>query len=739
MGIVWEAERADGQYEQRAAVKLLPASLLSGSDIRRFREERQILARLTHPGIAGLLDGGTLEDGSPFLVMEYIEGCALDSWCESRHCGLRERLELFLSVCTAVEYAHRHLVVHRDLKPTNILVTPEGTPTLLDFGIARLIDGDRRDTDSTKLRLTPAYASPEQLRGEAVTTASDIFSLGVLLYVLLTGRKPHATGADMVETLRAICEEDPPRPSSVAGANARHLRGEVDAITLQALRTDPEERYHSVRALADDVRACMEGRPVSAVPPGWWRRSTKFIRRNKTQSAAAALAIVSLVAGTGVSLWQAGVAQHQRERAENRFRDVQKFSRSVLFELHEAIRDLPGSTPARNLLLDRATEFLDNLAKDSASDAGLQVELAEGYRRLGHVQGSTFSDNIGRRDAAIGSFRKAVRLGEQAPANADAGIVLLGAYDDLSSALWNNNDRSEADWWYQKHRNLVAVLEARFPNDNKVRSSIASSYSELAFYRSQRNDLAGAKDDYRKALRIFPALLQSGYSPAELGAQYAFALKRLGAILIVGNSLDEAENCYGTALGMEDKALAASSGDFKLQIDRTFTLSDLALIRKKRKDLPAAARIYEGVAATRRSALASDPRNVRYMSLTASAAANLADVYAQLQRHREAIELAREALRLRDRAAAAGKGAHERWDAGAARILLASKLLSSPEDSAPATARLRWIAEARATLDEVRPFTDGLARNPKPSRSDRAALEDYRDARDRLRRLAPLH
>jgi Tfp pilus assembly protein PilF len=317
MGVVWEARRADQQYDQRAAVKLLRASLLSEREILRFREERQILASLNHPCIARLLDGGMLEDGSPYLVMEYVDGLPLDAWCDREQLNLRQRLELFLLVCSAVEYAHRQLVIHRDLKPANILVTAsDGTPKLLDFGIAKLINDSEQEQKSTTRLLTPECASPEQVRGERMSTANDVFSLGVLLYSLLTGHHPFAVpNAGPLEAMRAICEMEPRLPSSVAPARHRELHGELDAVILQALRKNPAERYPSVRLMSDDIRAWLEGSPVSAVRQSWWGRLVKLIRRYKVQSAAIGLAAASLLAGIIATSIEANHARQSEQEA----------------------------------------------------------------------------------------------------------------------------------------------------------------------------------------------------------------------------------------------------------------------------------------------------------------------------------------------------------------------------------------------------------------------------------------
>ena len=366
MGVVWEARRADQQYEQRAAVKLLRASLLSDRDIRRFREERQILASLNHPCIARLLDGGMLEDGSPYLVMEYIDGLPLDAWCDRERLSVRQRLEVFLLVCSAVEYAHRQLVIHRDLKPANILVTAsDGVPKLLDFGISKLMQSGGEEQRSTTRLLTPECASPEQVRGEPMSTANDVFSLGVLLYVLLTGYHPFATPeSNPLETLRAICELEPRLPSSMAPGRRKELRGELDAIILQAMRKNPAERYPSVRALADDIRAWLEGSPVSAIRQPWWRRSAKLIWRYKVQSAAIGLAVVSLLAGI---LFTSIEAKHARQSAQEAL--VQKDHAQIAQHTAQADRDRAIAAQQAAIAAERAAAEDRNRANTEATTA----------------------------------------------------------------------------------------------------------------------------------------------------------------------------------------------------------------------------------------------------------------------------------------------------------------------------------------------------------------------------------
>ena len=324
MGIVYLAERADGQFEQQVAVKLLRAGLRGDEQRRRFLQERQILARLEHPAIARLIDGGVSEDGVPFFVMERVQGAPVTEYCAHGALGIEARLRVFLEVCDAVQYAHRNLVVHRDLKPSNILVDAAGRVKLLDFGIAKLLaEGDAgpaaEGTRTLQRVLTPEYASPEQVRGDPVTTATDVYALGVLLHELLTGRRPYRVErGSAAEWERAILEQEPTRPSAVAGTRElrRRLRGDLDWIVQKALQKEPERRYPSAEALATDLRCHLDGLPVSARGDAPAYRARKFLRRHRLAATAAALVLLSLVAGLVGTVWEARRAEREARRAE---------------------------------------------------------------------------------------------------------------------------------------------------------------------------------------------------------------------------------------------------------------------------------------------------------------------------------------------------------------------------------------------------------------------------------------
>ena len=410
MGTVYLAERADDTFHQRVAIKVLQ----HGPDAARFRDERQILAQLTHPGIVKLLDGGSTDDHLPYLVMEHVIGAPITTYAQ--RLDVRARLELFRNVCAAVQYAHQRLIVHRDLKPSNILVDADGAPHLLDFGIAKLLDptadeGREAQTRTGMQLLTPEYASPEQARGETVSVATDVYSLGALLYELLADAPALRTEARGLELLRAICEVDPPRPSTVAPPERRRaVAGDLDNIVGKAMHKDPAQRYPSVQALDDDLARHLEGRPVIAREATWRYRAGKLVRRHAGALVLAVAVSVALTALALVSLHQARRADEQAQRAARRFHEVEKLAHALVFELDDKIRDLPGSTAARELVVTRALEYLDRLAGEAGDDRDLGLELASAYMKIGNIQGDTLEPNLGRPDDGLANYHKAVAI-----------------------------------------------------------------------------------------------------------------------------------------------------------------------------------------------------------------------------------------------------------------------------------------------------------------------------------------
>ena len=520
MGAVYLAKRADGQFEKRVAIKIIKRGMDSEAILKRFLRERQILANLEHPNIARLLDAGMTADGLPFLVMECVEGVSIGDFCRANALSINERLELFLNVCAAVSYAHQVLIVHRDLKHSNILVTSDGVPKLLDFGIAKLLKSDEAETlTNADLRVfTPEYASPEQVRGEIITTASDTYSLGVILYEILTETRPYSfDSASFVQIIRAVCETEPVAPSRVIWdlgfgiwdsksigsssntltdktpqnlnpksqiPNPKSLRGDLDNIILKALQKEPARRYSSVEKFADDIRRHLKGLPVSARRETLGYRAEKFVRRNRIAVVAAGLIFLALVSGIAATSYQAAVANReraradeQRERAERRSENLRKISNSFVVELHDEIIKLPGSLPVRQLLLQRGIEQLDALAAESEGNAELQDELAQGYYNLGEMPDLNLAEIERNHQKGMAIYQK---LLESEPENSQYRVRLARGFSRLANVQKMRGDIAGAlDFSRQTSRILEAVV-ADAPTTPEFQSDLFTSYYETA-------------------------------------------------------------------------------------------------------------------------------------------------------------------------------------------------------------------------------------------------------------------
>ena len=488
MGVVYLAERDDGEYRQQAALKVLKPGPQRDLLLGLFRRERQILAQLQHPNIARLMDGGTA-DGQVFYVMEYVAGSPLTAYCNANRFTIQQRLKLFCEICDAVSYAHRKLIIHRDLKPENILVTADGAPKLLDFGLAKVFEDSSGAETAASITigpmLTPSYASPEQVRGEHLSTATDIYSLGVVLYELLTGRNPQAQASQSpMAVCRTILEEEPPPPSrATENRRDRGLAGDLDNIVLKALRKESERRYASVGDLRADVERYLEGFPVEASRDTLSYRARKFVSRNRAAVAAVALAMLSLFIGLGVSVREAHVAQVQRARAERHFNDVRKLANSLLFEIDDKIRDLPGATDARRLMVARAGEYLDYLAGEAAGDTKLNLELADAYARLGQVQGNPSFPNLGDRSGALASYEKSSRIAEDVlrrePDNAKALQVVANSMSAQGWLMVTANRPVDAVATLQKAVDASQALVRLYPQETSYLQQLAEQLNDL--------------------------------------------------------------------------------------------------------------------------------------------------------------------------------------------------------------------------------------------------------------------
>ncbi|MDQ1469934.1 MAG: eukaryotic-like serine/threonine-protein kinase, partial [Bryobacterales bacterium] len=511
MGTVYLAERDDQEFEQRVAIKVVRHGLRSEEILRLFRRERQILANLSHPSIARLVDGGVTEDGRPFFVMEYVDGMRIDAWCQLNNPGLRQRLELFLLVCSAVQAAHQSLVVHRDLKPANILVTTEGIPKLLDFGVAKLLD-QQASHDATMAMLTPRYASPEHVRGEASGAATDIYSLGVLLFELLTGRPPLAADGDSLPAfLRTLQEDTPPRPSEVAPnrAQRRELSGDLDNIVLHCLEKLPARRYPSVESFAADVQRYLDGFPVLARPASWRYRAGKFVKRQRTFVASAiALAVVAGVSVAAV-LHSAQLAESQRALAQIRFDQGRELARFYILEVDKLLERLPGSTPARALITGHTLAYLDRLAPGATGDIPLLREFATAYERVAMSQGMPLFANMGDQRGALVNVEKGIRIRRQILASPFATPDDRVAYGDILLLLGHlklsdGSPSAAIAVYLQAAREFEAVRALSAHPPGPVLSRLGSAYQYAAGARAGNGDSPDT-GDAEAALPLFQA------------------------------------------------------------------------------------------------------------------------------------------------------------------------------------------------------------------------------------------
>lgn len=413
MGTVYRARRADDAYQTTVAIKLVRMGMDTEFVLARFKRERQTLAKLTHPNIARLLDGGATEDGTPYIVMEFIEGPWVTSYCQAKHLSIAERLRLFLQVCSAVDYAHRNFVVHRDIKPGNILVDQTGVPKLLDFGICKLIHANPLEAERTLTEgiglLTPDYASPEQVLGEAISPRSDVYSLGAVLYELLTGQRAHRVERyTPVGVEEAICRADTVVPSTAVSELTlrRQLEGDLDNIVLRALQKDPDRRYESVAAFAQDIERHLQDLPVMARPDTRTYRARKFVKRHRGLVASVSGIMLALGIGLGLSVMQA-------RRATFRETQTRGIAKSLLFDVYDSVHDVPGTTQARKTIVDTGLTYLDALAGTNPTEPEMLLELSVGYCRMASVLGNNNqSSNLGELSAALAAHRKAIHFSD---------------------------------------------------------------------------------------------------------------------------------------------------------------------------------------------------------------------------------------------------------------------------------------------------------------------------------------
>ncbi|MEO8189469.1 MAG: serine/threonine-protein kinase [Acidobacteriota bacterium] len=665
MGTVYEARRAEGDFVRRTAVKVVRPEIATAFFLRRFHTERRILAGLDHPNIARLLDAGATPDGLPYVVLEFVEGRPLLEHCVAKALDVADRLRLFRQICEAVDHAHRSLVVHRDLKPGNILVTFDGVPKLLDFGIAKLLEsetgpGSGGTVTGTHLRLmTPDYASPEQLTGGRITTATDVYSLGVVLYELLTGSRPYDFGTSNPRLVaQIVSEREPLKPSArvmagvgaaaggasaaspikgttSAGAGSRkklagRLRGDLDNIVLTAMRREPERRYASVRELSDDVLRYLEDRAVLARRDTFGYRAVKLVRRNRAGVAAAAIATAALVIGFFSTVHEKHLAEAERARAQRRFNDVRKLAGSFLFEFHDAIQNLPGSTPARALVVRRGLQYLDGLVPESAGDPGLQRELAAAYQKVGDVQGDRSAANLGDTSGALKSFRKALEIRDSLAAKSPGDGKLAGelatTLDSVGDALSQTGDKPGAMDAFRRSLKIRETLVAADPKGIVPRRALATSYHRIASSLSDDGEYADALPVWRKESELFEAIWRETPNDRRAQRNVALACKYTGAALESLHDFTAALGLYERAVLLDEARVAADPTDATAKADLSYGYGALSICVMSMGDLDCGLRTYRKAFDIRKGLADADPTNVNAQMGLARAYLRIGDI-----------------------------------------------------------------------------------------------------------------
>ncbi len=744
MGAVYLAVRTDGKFDQKVALKLLKREMNTSALRRRFQQEQAILASLGHQNIARLLDAGTTDDKIPFLAMEYVEGLPIDDYCNKNNLDLNQRLDLFRKVCSAVNFAHRNLIVHRDLKPSNILVNEEGVPKLLDFGISKILSAEFEQIHSatvTKLGvMTPGYASPEQISNESVTTATDIYSLGIILYELLSGHRPFETKeGDLKEIYKAVLETEPVPPSALVetitsefiektsakielfqaeseksssntgsirnrftnpnkvSINSNSLRGDLDNIVLKSLRKEPERRYSSAENFAEDIHRHQRGLPVTARPNTFAYRAEKFFKRNKAGVIGGVLIMLAIIGGIITTLWQARVAQTERIKAEKRFNDVRALANSFLFEFSPKIENLSGSMPARQLLVTRALEYLDNLSQESTSDLQLQSELAKAYEKVGDVQGNPQTPNIGDLKGALVSYEKAQIIRrtlletdlENAEKQADlagnlevtASINLNGGEIDkaggslaeavalrekvlaqnprdfvartkLADALrtsgfvpFYNSEIEKSMEFYRRSLAIFAELSKESLDDAFVNMQEANLYLDIGENFGYLNDMAQAQEKSQKGMEMLAAVYEKNPNNNRVRRAFFISLLKQGELYRDDGDLKKSLVKYDRALDLAQTALQSESGSFQSKRDVVIVIKQRAVTLKLAKRLKESIESFARAIDISEQLRKDDPNNILIVYDIAGSYHDMSELYYDFRDFQEALKAAEEAQR----------------------------------------------------------------------------------------------
>ena len=684
MGTVYLAERDDETYQTKVAIKLIRPGMDTEIILHRFRRERQTLARLQHPNVARLLDGGTAEDGRPYIVMEYIDGTPITDYAKSEGLGFAERLILFLDVCAAVEYAHQHFVVHRDLKPGNILISVTGTAKLLDFGICKLLHNEAHGSDpatDTLHMLTPEYASPEQVRGDPITIASDIYSLAAVLYELLTGYKPHRIEKLTPQAIeQAICEQELIRPSLVPDkALARRLKGDLDTILLYAMQKDPRRRYSSVERFSDDIRSYLSHLPVKARPDTLRYRVRKFARRQRNSLMAAGLVAACLFGGLLVSLREANIAKANLQEAR-------RLANVFVFDVHDAVRDLPGSTHARQLIVETGLRYLDVQARNSSRDWPLKIELATAYQRIGDVQGNVLGANLGNTKGGLESYQKAAALLDAAllhlPENHEAQLARVTVLQRIGAIHLFTQETGRALATFREAQGFGESLLKRDPTDARVTAELAQVYISTGDALLQAGASSTSVEEHTKAVALLEKFSTNASNDAAIKKILAAAYSALGLDETRLGRLEESMGHYRQALALIDELTRKGPANASYQRILMSIYSHLGDVLGNPKwrslgDAEGALKAYRQMLTVAGRLYETDPANQQAAGDYAVALTRVAAVLPREQ-YSQQISMLRESLRLqREIQQVNPHNLLNRWDLTHGYWLLADALIAT--------------------------------------------------------------
>jgi len=662
MSTVYLADRADGSFSRHVAIKFLHGFAPGQEVFNRMRAEQKILASLDHPHICRLLDAGIHTNGRPYFIMEFVDGQRIDKWCIGNQLPVQQRLELFVQVCEAVSYAHQRLIVHRDIKPSNILVDKKGTVKLLDFGIAKIVEEKQQEPLITKPGseiMTPEFASPEQFQNQPVTTATDVYALGQLLYLLLTDAIPfNFNGKSSYEIGKIVIDNNPDKPSdkvlelyssstkstSYKNLNAhqlcKQLRGDIDNIILKALRKDPQRRYQSAEQLKNDILNYIQNRPVSARRDSFAYVSKKFIKRHRTAVIGTCIAALLLIGVTLFSFWQAEIANTQKEIAEQRAADISSMANSLIFDLHDSIVNIPGSTPIRESIVAEAVTYLDKLAETENAETDLLLDLTVAYHKVGDVQGNPTNNNLGRPEDALESYRKGEVFVQSVlrsePGHLRGRELLAIIYEKTADVEADLGEIAEAHEHMMNSVNISKNLAEEFPENKYRQFAYAVSLIKLGDLTGNPNFRnLDNKDEALKLYKSAENVLLPVYNDEPGNTDYikymGIVYERLGVIYYYKKYIDEAIWCYEESMKLRQELLRKAPNNTDYVRDIAVAHEKIADVHKDQNQLDTSLHHYMEAHSLFTRLAGSDPENSTAQRSVAISYIHLGDLFYHLE------------------------------------------------------------------------------------------------------------